>query len=98
MNKLEREQKKLEKLKAKKSQHEENIRRAAAIIKAAERSEMKSLKFYVGSAFISALQNSQIDPEYLIKTMQMFGDKRKDYSVLIRSLHNTKASENPEAR
>lgn len=95
MNKLERELRKLDKLKAKKQHHEENIRKAEAIIKASEKSEMKSLKFHVGSAFITALQNSQIDPDYLIKVMAMHGDKRKDYSGLIRSLHISKSKENP---
>jgi len=95
MNKLERELKKLDKLKAKQRQHEENIQKAEAIIKEAEVEEMKSLKYYVGSAYITALQNAKIEPDDLIKITEIYGDKRKNYTGLIRSLHNSKPPENP---
>jgi len=95
MNKLERSKQRIEKLNLKSAQAQEKLNAAKALLKTAQSEVSKSLVFYVGSAFVNALQKGEIDPDYLINLCNAHGDKRKNFSALIKSIHGNKVSEIP---
>jgi hypothetical protein len=98
MSKLERTKQRIEKLNLKAEQAQEKLNAAKALLEEAQSEEIKSLVFYVGSSFVNALQKGEIDPDYLINLCSAHGDKRKDFSDSIKSIHGKKASEIPASR